>query len=66
MRRGDVTLIIPNSHAGKIGVGLLQRLLRQAGISREEWLGNERSLLRREYCGQQFVYERRFNSNVRT
>ena len=39
MRRGDLTLIIPNSHEGDIGVGLLTRLLRQAGISREEWLG---------------------------
>ena len=38
MRRGEVTLIIPNPHAGEIGVGFLQRLLRQAGISREEWL----------------------------
>ena len=39
MRRGDVTVIIPNPHEGEIGVGLLQRLLRQAGVSREEWLG---------------------------
>ena len=39
MRRGDVTVIIPNPHEGDIGVGLLQRLLREAGISREEWLG---------------------------
>jgi hypothetical protein len=39
MRRGDVTLIIPNFHEGDIGVGLLSRLLRQAGVSREEWLG---------------------------
>ena len=38
MRRGDLTLIIPNPHEGDIGVGLLQRILRQAGISREEWL----------------------------
>jgi predicted RNA binding protein YcfA (HicA-like mRNA interferase family) len=38
MRRGDVTVIIPNPHEGDIGVGFLQRLLRQAGISREEWL----------------------------
>ena len=38
MRRGDITVIIPNPHEGDIGVGLLQRLLRQAGISREEWL----------------------------
>jgi predicted RNA binding protein YcfA (HicA-like mRNA interferase family) len=39
MRRGDLTVIIPNSHEGDISVGLLSRLLRQAGISREEWLG---------------------------
>jgi len=39
MRRGDLTVIIPNSHEGDVGVGLLTRLLRQAGISREEWLG---------------------------
>ncbi|WGV27003.1 type II toxin-antitoxin system HicA family toxin [Halotia branconii] len=38
MRRGDVTVIIPNSHEGDISVGLLSRLLRQAGVSREEWL----------------------------
>ena len=39
MRRGDVTVIIPNPHDGDIGDGLLKRLLRQAGVSREEWLG---------------------------
>ena len=38
MRRGNVTLIIPNPHKNEISVGLLQRILRQAGISREEWL----------------------------
>jgi predicted RNA binding protein YcfA (HicA-like mRNA interferase family) len=38
MRRGNVTLIIPNPHEGDIGVGLLTRLLRQAGVSRDEWL----------------------------
>jgi len=38
MRRGDITVIIPNPHEGDLGVGLLQRLLRQAGVSREEWL----------------------------
>ena len=36
MRKGDVTLIIPNQHEGDIGPGLLTRLLRQAGISRED------------------------------
>jgi predicted RNA binding protein YcfA (HicA-like mRNA interferase family) len=39
MLRGSVTLIIPNEHAGDIGPGFLTRLLRQAGISRDEWLG---------------------------
>ena len=39
MRRGNVTLIIPNEHAGDIGPGFLSRLLRQAGVTRAEWLG---------------------------
>jgi predicted RNA binding protein YcfA (HicA-like mRNA interferase family) len=39
MRRGNVTVILPNPHEGDIGVGFLTRLLRQAGVSREEWLG---------------------------
>lgn len=39
MRRGDVTVIIPNLHEGDIDVGFLRRLLRQAGVSRSEWLG---------------------------
>jgi hypothetical protein len=39
MKRGDLTLIIPNEHAGDIGPGFLARLLRQASVSREEWLG---------------------------
>ncbi|NJK29017.1 MAG: type II toxin-antitoxin system HicA family toxin [Acaryochloris sp. RU_4_1] len=39
MRQGDLTVIIPNPHQGDIGVGLLQRILRQARISRTEWLG---------------------------
>ena len=39
MRRGELTVTIPNPHKGDISVGLLQRILRQAGISREEWLG---------------------------
>ena len=28
---------IPNAHAGDISLPLLSRILRQAGISREEW-----------------------------
>ena len=35
--RGDVVLTIPNPHGGDIGVGLLARVLRQAGVSRVEW-----------------------------
>jgi hypothetical protein len=32
-------VIVPNPHEGEIGVGFLKRLLRQAGVAREEWLG---------------------------
>ena len=38
MRRGDFTVIIPNSHEGDIDAGLLKLLLQQAGVSHEEWL----------------------------
>jgi predicted RNA binding protein YcfA (HicA-like mRNA interferase family) len=41
MKRGDLTFIIPNEHEGDIGPGFLSRLLRQAGVSREEWLGEK-------------------------
>jgi len=37
MVRGELRLVIPNPHAGEIGRELLARILRQAGISREEW-----------------------------
>ncbi len=37
MRRENVTIIVPNPHRGDIGRDLLARILRQAGISREEW-----------------------------
>jgi predicted RNA binding protein YcfA (HicA-like mRNA interferase family) len=37
MMRGDVTLRIPNPHQGDIGTGLLLRLLKQAGVGRDEW-----------------------------
>ena len=37
MLRGDRRLILPNPHRGDISVDLLARLLRQAGITREEW-----------------------------
>ena len=37
MEKGQVKLTIPNPHRRDIGRNLLARLLRQAGISREEW-----------------------------
>lgn len=37
MQRGDLTFRIPNPHEGDISQGLLLRILKQAGISREEW-----------------------------
>lgn len=37
MDNGNVTIIIPNPHQGDIGVKLLNRILRQAGIDRETW-----------------------------
>ncbi|MBI4531234.1 MAG: type II toxin-antitoxin system HicA family toxin [Candidatus Latescibacteria bacterium] len=36
--RGDRRLILPNPHRGNISVDLLSRILKQAGISRGEWL----------------------------
>jgi len=41
MRRGNVTLIIPNEHEGDISPGFLARLLRQGGVARDEWLGED-------------------------
>ncbi len=37
MIRGDRRLILPNPHRTEISIDLLARLLRQAGITREEW-----------------------------
>lgn len=37
MRRGEVRVTIPNPHQGEISRGLLAILLREAGITREEW-----------------------------
>jgi predicted RNA binding protein YcfA (HicA-like mRNA interferase family) len=39
MARGDASAIIPNPHHDEdISVDLLVKILRQAGISRDEWL----------------------------
>jgi predicted RNA binding protein YcfA (HicA-like mRNA interferase family) len=35
--RGNVTLRVPNPHRGDIGRELLSRILKQAGITRDEW-----------------------------
>jgi hypothetical protein len=37
MLKGTDRVIIPNPHKGDISKNLLARLLREAGISREEW-----------------------------
>lgn len=37
MVRKDIVLHIPNPHEGDIGRDLLSRILKQAGIVREEW-----------------------------
>lgn len=40
MVKGDLVLTIPNPHRKEISVDLLRRILKRAGISREEWLKN--------------------------
>jgi predicted RNA binding protein YcfA (HicA-like mRNA interferase family) len=35
--KGNVRLTLPNPHVGEIGRDLLARILKQAGISRDEW-----------------------------
>jgi len=37
MVKGQIKLAIPNPHQGDIGRDLLARILRQAGIERDEW-----------------------------
>ena len=37
MIRGDVVLTIPNLHGKDVGVDLLARILKQAGVARREW-----------------------------
>jgi predicted RNA binding protein YcfA (HicA-like mRNA interferase family) len=37
MSKEDVRLILPNPHHSDIGKGLLARILREAGIDREDW-----------------------------
>ncbi|MDI3542906.1 MAG: hypothetical protein PWP57_509 [Candidatus Atribacteria bacterium] len=37
MCRGQLKLRIPNPHKGDISISLLKEILRQAGISENEW-----------------------------
>jgi predicted RNA binding protein YcfA (HicA-like mRNA interferase family) len=39
MIKGTLVLTIPNPHQRDIGVALLSRILKQAGITNKEWLG---------------------------
>ncbi|MEK7126078.1 MAG: type II toxin-antitoxin system HicA family toxin [Patescibacteria group bacterium] len=41
MIKGSMTLTIPNPHEKEISQDLLVRLLRQAGITRTEWMGEK-------------------------
>jgi predicted RNA binding protein YcfA (HicA-like mRNA interferase family) len=42
MVKGVLTLTIPNPHSEDISVDLLSRILRQAEISRKEWVDKEK------------------------
>lgn len=37
MLKESLKITIPNPHEGEISVGLLHRILKQAGINREDW-----------------------------
>ena len=38
MIKANLVLTIPNQHRKDIGVALLSRILRRAGVTKEEWL----------------------------
>ena len=37
MQKGNVSVTLPNPHQSDIGRELLARILRQAGVTREDW-----------------------------
>jgi predicted RNA binding protein YcfA (HicA-like mRNA interferase family) len=37
MLKGEITIRVPNPHQADIGKELLARILRQAGISKDDW-----------------------------
>jgi len=38
MENGDLTLRLPNPHKSDIGIELLIRILKQAGIKKSDWM----------------------------
>jgi predicted RNA binding protein YcfA (HicA-like mRNA interferase family) len=38
MRRGGFRVTIPNPHGGAIDPGFIRRILRQAGVTLDEWV----------------------------
>ncbi len=42
MLKGNLRLTVPNPHKHKISVDLLTKILKQAGIRREEWIKNSK------------------------
>ncbi len=38
MIKNNISLTVPNPHDGEISVDLLARILKQAGISRKQWV----------------------------
>ena len=39
MIKDDIVLTVPNPHRGDISVDLLSRILKQAGFTRQNWIG---------------------------
>lgn len=39
MLKGALRLTLPNPHKQAVGIALLAKILKQAGVSRDEWLG---------------------------
>lgn len=40
MVKDDLRLVIPNPHREEIGPALLARILKQAGVERDVWIGS--------------------------
>ncbi|WP_295100176.1 type II toxin-antitoxin system HicA family toxin [uncultured Candidatus Kuenenia sp.] len=41
MVKGSLRLTIPNPHRKEISIDLLTRIIRQAGITKNDWIKNE-------------------------